>query len=122
MNEAAACYASKGIDVMSKILEVDQLVIGKHVKVRSPLGSIDVHASETNLGIWFTPAGAKQPEKTMSVHIQHGVPSLCIWPSWKSNWPFAISANGLQIPKKDGMVRIVPLERLAELVDKLIGE
>jgi hypothetical protein len=128
VNKAAACYASKEVDVMSNDqehghLKVDQLEVGKHVKIRSPLGGIDVHASETSLGVWMTPAGVKTPEQSLSIHIQRGVPpAICIWPSFKSKYPFAISANGLQVVKEDGTTRILPLARIAEIVDKLMSD
>lgn len=103
-------------------MEVEQLVVDRHVKMRSELGGIDIHSSSTALGVWLAPAGSRNGVGTVGLFIQNGVANLTVYPNYSKNRPFSISANGLQVVKRDGTVRIMPLERLADLVDKLMTE
>lgn len=102
-------------------LEVDEVQVGRHVKMLSDVGRFDVHCSGSTMGAWLQPVGKRGPDGQIGMHIQNGVAFFSIWPSVDAKHPFAISANGLQVVKDDGTVRIMPLGKIAELVDQLMG-
>lgn len=107
---------------MSKI-EVEELVVDRHVKMSSALGRIDVHASDNTLGIWISPKDSKAPCGQFGVFIDHGRVCLGLYPDYPTkNVPFAISTAGLQVVKRDGTVIVMPLEKLAELVESVMKQ
>jgi hypothetical protein len=103
-------------------IQVEELAVDRHVRMQSPLGRIDIHASANALGVWMSPEGSKSPQGQVGMFVLNGVANIAVWPKHPSKFPFAISANGLQVVKSDGTVRLMPLERLAELVDRLMSE
>lgn len=104
-------------------VEVEEVVVGRHVKMRSELGGIDVHASNSALGVWISPKGAKSPCGQIGIFVQHGRACLSLYPDYPTNCvPFAISTAGLQVVKRDGTVRIVPLDVLADIVDGFLQD
>lgn len=102
-------------------LETEELQVGRHVKMLSDVGRFDVHCSASTMGAWLQPIGKKGNDGQVGMHIQNGVAFFSIWPSAEAKYPFAISANGLQVVKDDGTVRIMPLGKIAELVDQLMS-
>ncbi len=108
-------------------LSVEQLKVGRHIRIRSAIGNLNVHASGTALGVWLQSADGRRDENMLSAYVVPGrTPALALWPSRKfwgprprQRMPFAISGDGLQVPHPDGTVTILPLEQLAEIVRTL---
>jgi hypothetical protein len=106
-------------------LRVEQLQIGKHAKIRNDAGSIAVHASKDTLGVWLDSNVSGPTHGTICVVARSGqMPYVAVWP--KKDYrksgnalPFALSAEGLQVPHPDGTNTILPLEKLAALVKQL---
>lgn len=107
-------------------LTAEQLQVGRHVKMRCALGSLDVHASDTVLGVWLQGGSGGRPANTLAAYVgPDQSPAIAFYPPadyWgpkepgKPRQPFAFSANGLQVPHQDGSVTILPLAKLSELV------
>ena len=110
---------------MSEPKVVDELVLKKHFKMSSEAGKIDAHCSNNCVGVWVTGQGSGPDADQISVVVQRGRgPFVALWPKQKyftggKRMPFALSADGLQVPHRDGSVTILPLERLAALVKQL---
>lgn len=103
-------------------VEVDEAKVNRHFKMTSPLGSVNIHSSATALGMWVNAAGSKGADGQIGIFVQNGVANLAIWPAKNSKFPFSISGNGLQVVTSSGKVRIMPLEKLGDLVDRLMDE
>ncbi len=100
-------------------LEVDELQVNRHVKMQSPLGRLDVHASANTLGVWLHPNGNKGQ---FGCFIEHGQVCLAWYPTKDSKWPNAITTEGLQLVKADGTPMAIPFAKIAELAEKLLVE
>ena len=102
-------------------LRIEELVVGRHVKVASKFGRLEIHATNSTLGVWVS--GSKRDEPIGMCIAQDGTPYFMVYPKANSplgnKCPFAISANGLQIPQVDSEPKIIPLEKLAGLLLKL---
>ncbi len=107
-------------------LTVDQLTVGKHFKVKSEHGTLTINSSNKILGVWLSRNGKNSPGEQIGMVLQLNVaPYFCVYPkndfvkSGNNHLPFALSAEGLQVPHPDGTVTILPLEKLAALVKQL---
>lgn len=107
-------------------LTAEQLQVGRHVRMRCALGSIDVHASDTVLGVWLQGGSGGRPANTLAAYVGPGQsPAIAFYPPadyWgpkepgKPRQPFAFSGSGLQVPHQDGSVTVLSLEELSNLV------
>lgn len=107
-------------------LTVEQLTVGKHFKVKSEHGTLTINSSNKILGVWLSRNGKNSPGEQIGMVLQPNVPPyFCVYPrsdyrtSGNNHLPFALSANGLQVPHPDGTVTFLPLEKLAALVKQL---
>ena len=107
------------MSVKTDRVDAEEIVVERHFRMKSPLGSITMHASATNLGIWLTPAKSNGIQGQIGLFIQNGAANLAIWTKYSKSIPFAISENGVQVPTRDGKFRIIPLEVIADMVVKL---
>ncbi len=100
---------------MSEILNVDELRVGRHIKLSSKLGKIDVHCSDSTLGVWL--ANGKQ---SACVYMDDRIgPAFCVYPNNKL-LPFSINTRGVQLPQirdKNEPVRIMSWEEIANVFD-----
>ncbi len=103
-------------------LELDELQVNRHVKMQSPLGRLDVHASANALGVWMQPAGMKGSNGQFGCFIQGGNVCLAWYPTKDSKWPNAITTEGVQLVKTDGTPMIIPFTKLAELAERVFGD
>lgn len=103
-------------------LKVEQLVVGKHVKVSSSFGSIEVHASGKTLGMWVSRGGKFDGQIGIVVEQGKG-PYISIWPTndsgVKTTFPFAVSGHGLQVPTSGNPV-ILSWGDVARLVTQVL--
>ncbi len=120
----------KGRDDMSKI-EIDELTVKKHLKVGNKDAILTVDTGAHGIGVFFS--RRDQPDTSQfSVYCDGKNFSAMFWPPkefWdqgkKGKYPFAISEQGLQFPRPDGTVKIIPLKALVSLLDALsagVGE
>jgi ribosomal protein L15 len=110
-------------------LEVEQLQVGRHFRLGAGAGRLTIHSSDSTTGVWLSGRDGNQPEGTICMVAERGrMPFFAVYPKsgysriTKANrcpLPFAISAEGLQVPHPDGTVTILPLEKLAALVKQL---
>lgn len=110
-------------------LDVEQLRVGRHFKMKSAAGTLAIHSKDDMVGVWIDSDKSGQMVGTIGFVAQKGqVPYVCLWPprgyttglpEGKNRLPFALSANGLQVPHPDGTVTVLPLEKLAALVKQL---
>lgn len=91
---------------------VDELEVKKHVRMKSKMGRIDVHCSDTVCGAWLTDG-----KNSIGVIADRTGVAICIYGSG-SAIPVALTTRGLQIPKKDGGVEFFDWARLAEVLRK----
>jgi len=114
-------------------LNAEQVRVGKHVRIRSAIGKLDVHASDTVVGVWLSSEGRESGSENMLAAFvrPNETPTLAFYPPAKywgptakrsPRLPFALSGHGLQVPHQDGTVTILPLERLSEIVRTLSGK
>jgi hypothetical protein len=96
--------------------EIEELIVERHFRMKSPLGNITMHASPQSLGIWLTPAGTVGVQGQIGLFIQNGSANLAIWTKHSKTWPFAISDKGVQIVTTAGKTRIIPLEVIADFL------
>lgn len=108
--------------VTAERVEVDEAKVNRHFKMTSPLGSVNIHSSASALGVWVNAAGSKGADGQIGIFVQNGVANLAIWPAKNAKLPFSISGHGLQVVTSSGKVRIMPLEKLGDLVDRLMNE
>lgn len=99
--------------------EIEELIVERHFRMKSPLGNISMHASPQSLGIWLTPANSNGMKGQIGLFVQNGAANLAIWTKYSKLIPFSISENGLQVPTRDGKFRIIPLEVIADMVVNL---
>lgn len=74
-------------------LSVDQLQVGKHLRMKSPIGSIDVHSSGNVLGAWL-----KCGDSTACVYATEREGAVIALYPKSRGLPFAISKHGVQLP------------------------
>jgi len=103
-------------------LETDELQVKRHVKMQSPLGRLDVHASANALGVWMKPAGMKGSNGQFGCFIQGGNVCLAWYPTEGAKLPNAITTVGVQLVKADGTPMIIPFTKLAELAELVLGD
>lgn len=74
-------------------LSVDQLKVDRHIKLKSSIGKIDVHCSDTVCGAWLTAGNT-----SASVYVERdGGATIALYPK-SGGVPFAISKHGIQLP------------------------
>ena len=98
-------------------LSVDQLKVDRHIKLKSSIGKIDVHCSDTVCGAWLTAGNT-----SASVYVERdGGATIALYPDQKG-FPFAITKHGIQLPTdstKDRPV-FVSWDKLKEIAGKFI--
>ena len=99
--------------------EVEELVVDRHFKMKSPLGSINVHSSSSALGMWISPANRIGVAGQVGLFVQNGTANIAVWTKNSKTIPFAISENGLQVVTSSGQARIIPLDRIADMLVNL---
>jgi hypothetical protein len=109
-------------------MDLDELRVRKHVKVQSKVGKIDVHASDSVLGVWVSAGPDSRPEyDTVAVVCDRGhAPYICVYPSRgfrnadvrtpPVQLPVAISGAGIQIPHPDGTASRISWTEVSQLV------
>jgi hypothetical protein len=120
--------AGKIEDVMSgksdsvEQIEVEQLRVGRHFKMKCDAGGLAIHASGNCLGVWLDSNKSGPMYGTIGMIAQSGMPPyFSVWPA-KGYFertpvaPFAFSAAGLQVPHPDGTVTILSLEDISAAV------
>lgn len=108
-------------------LQVDQLEVGKHVKIHYNGCKLDVHAGNSGIGMWLTKDGNKPDENTIGMFIgPHDLPYFMIYPTkdyWESGLkmklPFAFTSEGVQIPHPDGTRTFIKFKEISDLVKLL---
>lgn len=113
----------------AEAIEVEQLRVGKHFRMKSPAGSLSIHASEKMVGVWVHSDACTASSGTIGLVAESGkMPYICVWPekgyakggvNGGNKLPFALSAAGLQIPHRDGTVTTLSLEEVSDLVRNL---
>lgn len=111
-------------------LSTDELAVRKHLKMENKSASIEALTTKSHVGVWFNKkSNVGTPFESFSiVSDKDGTPSVMLWPPRSyfqqhvQPLPFALGANGLQIPKPDGMVRIVPLKQVADALLAIFGD
>lgn len=97
-------------------IEVDQVEVGKHFKLRAEGVKLDIHAGPNYIGLWL--GGLSQAENTLGFYMQKGgAPYIQMWAPKELGFklPFAFGGNGLQIPQTNGGAVIIPLEDLSKM-------
>jgi hypothetical protein len=109
-----------------KALEVEQLRVGKHFRIRNEHGTLTINSSKSILGIWLSRSRKQHAGQDIGMVLQPNVPPyFCVYPTkgfrqgGTQDLPFALSADGLQIPHRDGTVTRLSLEEVSDLVKKL---
>jgi hypothetical protein len=75
----------------------DEVQVEKHFKMKSGCGSIEMHCSESVVGIWLSSSfgGKEQP---IGIVAERGKPPyICVYTKGKK-LPFAIHGEGIQVP------------------------
>lgn len=106
---------------MSRI-EVDQVVVGKHVKIHTAGAMMDIHGGPTGgVGFWLANKGSPTGTDCIGAFSQKGLPPYFLvypkedfWEPGSKKLPFAFSPNGLQIPSPDGSVVNISLNQICE--------
>ncbi|WP_417744762.1 hypothetical protein [Rosistilla oblonga] len=102
-------------------INVEQVVIGKHVKIHSGDLKLDVHASKSCIGVWLGGKGQSSGDGCVGAAANiNGETYLMAYPN-KSFWdkgaapmPFAMSVkSGLQIPQPNGEITTFSLKELS---------
>lgn len=102
------------------VVKSDQVHVGRHFKLTSEFGTITMNRSAGALGIFVSSKRHKSPHGDICVGLQNGsLPYISVWPSHNARWPWAFSAEGLQYVRSNGDVRVIPLAKLAEVLDKI---
>ena len=106
------------------LVKADQVHVGKHFKVTSDFGKLVIDSSKDALGLFLSGNGH---HGSLNIVLQrNGTPYISIWP--KAGYfndkvarqlPFAISADGIQVPRKDGTTFSVSFDKLVEILEKL---
>lgn len=98
-------------------LETEQVVVGKHLKLKADGVYLDAHAGDDYIGAWL-----RGPDKAefddLGIFMRKGEsPAIMLWAPQSCGFklPFAFGGNGLQIPKQGGGVVIVPLEEISRM-------
>ena len=85
--------------------EVDELDVKRHIRMKSKLGSIDVHCSGSTVGAWLT---YEKQSCGISIH-PGGVIGLCLYDDTKKAVPImALSTVGLQLRDEGGKPKVIP--------------
>ena len=85
--------------------KVDELEVERHVRMKSQLGSIDVHCSDSKVGAWIT-----KGNQCCGIAIQQsGLIALCFYDNMKNAKPImAMSIVGIQLCDEGGKPRVIP--------------
>lgn len=107
-------------------LQCEEVVVGRHFKIRNDKASIEVLSTKSGLGVWFNcrAEGSRGDENCFGAYAaSDGKPYVMYWPPKeffdahaKNKLPFALSQHGLQIPVPSGGSKVIPLAKLAELL------
>ena len=110
------------IGVMSEPVEFDEVVVKKHIKLKSKLGQIDVHCSDNTVGVWLSKAENDADSCVAAAYVcKRNGPVIAIYPDKKTfkaknTLPFAISGHGLQVPHVDGTVTHLSFAEISDIV------
>lgn len=98
---------------------IEQLEIGKHVRLRSGDGrvKVDVHCSDDTVGVWANSDGGPQ---IGIVAESRKPPYFMIYTKLSATVPVALSASGIQVPSPHGgNPKILSWAQVYELVKNL---
>ena len=94
--------------------KIEELEVGRHVKMRSKAGGIDVHCSATICGAWIT-----KDEQSIGVVAELGQLYVCLYDDTrKQKVPVALTTKGIQIPGSNGKVEFFDWAKVAEVLRK----
>lgn len=75
----------------------DEVQVQKHFKMKSGCGSIEMHCSESVVGIWLSSSSGGK-DKPIGIVAERGKPPyICVYAKGKK-LPFAIHSEGIQVP------------------------
>jgi len=92
--------------------KVDELEVKKHIRMKSKMGSIDVHCSDTVCGAWVTDG-----KNTIGVMADRNQLCIALYGD-RSSIPIAMTTKGIQIPGEHEKVEFFEWSRLAEMLRK----
>lgn len=113
----------KGLGDGMSHLEVEQIDVGRHVRIKAGELRLNIHANDGSVGAWLSEKG-KVDFDCLSVFLRKGeAPYVQAYPfkeyfqsSVSYRLPFAFGTrHGLQIPHSDGKVTVISLEQLSSL-------
>ena len=103
----------------SEVVRAREVHVEKHFKMKCDAGRLTIATSNSVMGVWLM---GDDNEKSIGMICQKGLAPYFMVPGpkgYRNSTPFALSANGLQVPLKDGGVKLIPLEKLAEMLAAL---
>jgi hypothetical protein len=94
--------------------KIEELEVGRHVKMRSKAGGIDVHCSDTICGAWLT-----KGRKSIGIVSERDMVYVCLYDDQNAQkLPVALTTKGIQIPDENGKPEFFEWSKLAEVLRK----
>lgn len=107
------------------LIQAEQIHATKHFKVTNDYGSITIHSSSSSLAMFCSLKKGHHSGITICM-LKGEQPYISLWPKKQyfdkgatKELPLALSADGLQVPRKDGTHKLIPFDRLMEILESL---
>ena len=114
--------SSKEVDTIED-LNVENVRVGKHFKMQNDNAVLTINSSNGCLGVWLQNKGSNGPFQQIGMCLQSTAPPyFMVYPKkgYKTgpgpDLPFALSAEGFQVPHPDGSVSRISLEEISAIV------
>lgn len=103
---------------------VENLRVGKHFKMQNDNGTLVINSSNGCIGVWLSSKRVGgMPHGQIGMCLQStAMPYFMVYPKtgYKTGFgpdlPFALSAEGFQVPHPDGSVSRISLEEISAIV------
>ena len=93
---------------------IEELEVGRHIKMRSKAGGIDVHCSDKILGAWLT-----KGRTSIGIVSERGMLYISLYDDQNAQkLPVALTTKGIQIPDQNGKPEFFEWSKLAEVLRK----
>ncbi len=112
--------SSKDVETIED-LNVVNLRVGKHFKMQNGNGTLVINSSNGVIGVWLVGGGSHHGQIGMCLQST-AMPYFMVYPKkgYKTgtgpDLPFALSAEGLQVPHPDGSLSMISLEEISAIV------
>lgn len=93
----------------------EEVEIGRHVKMKSAAGQIDIHCKDSLVGAWIT-----KGKKSIGIVSERDMIYVCLYDdTGLQKLPVALTTKGIQIPDAAGKAEFFDWSKVAEALRKV---